>query len=73
LLVITIEDEGPAFPEHILAELEEEPDLDGLMRIRMNSGLGLPICRRIASVMGGEMKLYNDPPKTRIRLWLPLS
>lgn len=73
LLVITIEDEGPAFPEHVLAELDHEADLKGLMHIRMNSGLGLPICRRIASVMGGEMKLYNDPPKTRIRLWLPLT
>ena len=73
LLVITIEDEGPAFPEHVLMELDQEPDLSGLMQVQVNSGLGLPICRRIASVMGGEMKLYNDPPKTRIRLWLPLS
>lgn len=73
LLVITIEDEGPAFPEHVLLELDQEPDMSGLMQVQMNSGLGLPICRRIASVMGGEMKLYNDPPKTRIRLWLPLS
>ena len=73
LLVITIEDTGPAFPQHVLAESEQEVDLEGLMQIQMSSGLGLPICRRITSVMGGEMKLYNDPPKTRIRIWLPLS
>jgi signal transduction histidine kinase len=73
LLVITIEDEGPAFPEHILQEIDDTPNLDGLMRIRRSSGLGLPICRRIASVMGGEIRFYNDPPKTRIRIWLPLG
>ncbi|MGA1204706.1 MAG: sensor histidine kinase [Opitutales bacterium] len=73
LMVITIEDEGPAFPDHVMQELEQEADLQGLLKVHLNSGLGLPICRRIASVMGGEMKLYNDPPKTRIRLWLPLS
>jgi signal transduction histidine kinase len=73
LLVITIEDDGPAFPDHVMQELEQEPDLKGLLQVHLNSGLGLPICRRIASVMGGEMKLYNDPPLTRIRLWLPLS
>lgn len=73
LLVITIEDDGPAFPQHVLAGSEQEPDLEGLMQIQMGSGLGLPICRRITSVMGGEMKLYNDPPKTRIRIWLPFA
>ncbi len=72
LLVITIEDTGPAFPQEVLAGSEKDADLEGLMQIKMNSGLGLPICRRITSVMGGEMKLYNDPPKTRIRIWLPL-
>jgi signal transduction histidine kinase len=73
LLVITIEDEGPAFPEDVLQDLESDPNLEGLLSIQRNSGLGLPICRRIASVMGGEIKFYNDPPKTRIRIWLPLS
>ena len=73
LLLITIEDEGPAFPDHVMHELEQEPDLEGLLRVQMNSGPGLPICRRIAAVSGGEMKLYIDPPKTRIHLWLPLS
>jgi signal transduction histidine kinase len=73
LLAISIEDEGPAFPDHILQGIEAEPDMEGLLRIQRNSGLGLSICRRIASVMGGEMHLYNDPPKTRIRLMLPLD
>ncbi|NDV62341.1 sensor histidine kinase [Puniceicoccales bacterium CK1056] len=73
LLVITIEDEGPAFPAEVLQEQESDPNLEGLLRIQRNSGLGLPICRRIASVMGGEIKFYNDAPKTRIRIWLPLS
>lgn len=73
LLNISIEDEGPAFPDYVLQELEKEPDVEGLLRIQKNSGLGLPICRRIASVMGGEIRFYNDPPKTRIRIWLPLG
>lgn len=73
LLSISIEDEGPAFPDHVLQDLEPETDMEGLLRIQKNSGLGLPICRRIASVMGGEMHLYNDPPKTRIRLLIPLG
>jgi signal transduction histidine kinase len=73
LLIITIEDEGPPFPEYVLHGLDKEPGLDGLLQVQRNSGLGLPICRRIASVMGGEVKFYNDPPKTRIRIWLPLG
>lgn len=73
LLVITIEDEGPAFPDDVLHEFDREPDIDGLLRIQKSSGLGLPICRRIASVMGGEIRFYNDPPKTRIRIWIPLG
>ena len=73
LLVITIEDEGPEFPDHVLQELAKDPNLEGLLQIHKNSGLGLPICRRIASVMGGEIRFYNDPPKTRIRIWIPLA
>jgi len=73
LLIITIEDEGPAFPDYILQGQDREPNLKGLLEVQRHSGLGLPICRRIASVMGGELKFYNDPPKTRIRIWLPLG
>jgi signal transduction histidine kinase len=73
LLVMTIEDEGPAFPAYVLQEADQEPDVEGLLRIQQNSGLGLPICRRITSVMGGEIRFYNDAPKTRIRIWLPIE
>jgi signal transduction histidine kinase len=73
LLVISIEDEGPQFPDFVLHGQEKEPNLKGLLQVQRHSGLGLPICRRIASVMGGEIKFYNDPPKTRIRIWLPLD
>ena len=73
LLIITISDEGPPFPDHVLQGLDREPDLKGLMDVHTQSGLGLPICRRIVAVMGGELKFYNDPPKTRIRIWLPLD
>jgi signal transduction histidine kinase len=73
LLVITIEDEGPAFPDYVLQGFEKSSSLDGLLQVQRNSGLGLPICRRIASVMGGDLKFYNDPPKTRIRIWLPIA
>ena len=73
LLVISIEDEGPAFPDYVLQGFEQDSKLDGLLQVQRNSGLGLPICRRIVSVMGGELKFFNDPPKTRIRIWLPLG
>ncbi|MGC9451828.1 MAG: sensor histidine kinase [Oceanipulchritudo sp.] len=73
LLVITIEDEGPPFPDFVLQGFEKNSRLDGLLQVRRNSGLGLPICRRIVSVMGGDIKFYNDPPRTRIRIWLPLG
>ena len=73
LLVLTIEDEGPAFPEAVLQGFDHAANLEGLLQVQRNSGLGLPICRRIVSVMGGELKFYNDPPKTRIRMWLPLG
>lgn len=73
LLVITIEDEGPPFPEFVLHGIDKKPDLEGLLQVQRNSGLGLPICRRIASVMGGDLKFFNDPPKTRIRIRLPLE
>ncbi len=72
LLIITIEDQGPAFPDYILQGQDREINLKGLLEVQRHSGLGLPICRRIVSVMGGELKFYNDPPQTRIRIWLPL-
>ena len=73
LLLITIEDEGPAFPDFVVEGIGQEPDIEGLLRTDKGAGLGLPICRRIASVMGGEIRFFNDPPKTRIRIWLPLG
>ncbi len=73
LLVITIEDEGPAFPDFVITGIDKEPDLEGLLRTDKGAGLGLPICRRIASVMGGEIRFFNDPPKTRTRILLPLG
>lgn len=73
MLILTIEDEGPAFPESVLQSAEAEPNLEGLLQIHKHSGLGLPICRRIASMMGGDIRFFNDPPKTRVRIWLPIG
>jgi signal transduction histidine kinase len=73
LLHVTIEDEGPPFPDFVLNASESTPDLEGLMQVTKNSGLGLSICRRIISVLNGELHFFNDPPKTRIRLHLPLG
>lgn len=68
-----IEDEGPAFPEDVLGDEREEIHLDRLYHLEPGSGLGLGICRRVVGILGGEMRLHNDPPLTRIRVSLPLS
>jgi len=73
MLVLTIEDTGPAFPESVLQEVESEPDVEGLLHIHKHSGLGLPICRRIVSMMEGELRFFNDPPKTRVLICLPIG
>lgn len=72
-LLLTIEDEGPPFPASLLSGEERSPDMEALFRLQHGAGLGMSICRRIVSVMEGELAFYNDPPKTRIRLSLPVG
>lgn len=72
-LLLTIEDEGPPFPASLLSGEERSPDIEALFRLQHGAGLGMTICRRIVTVMGGDLAFYNDPPKTRIRLALPIG
>ncbi|NBD38141.1 MAG: hypothetical protein GVY10_06195 [Verrucomicrobia bacterium] len=68
-----IEDEGPPFPEEVLAGESEKIQLERLYHLEPGCGLGLAICRRIVTILGGDLRLHNDPPFTRIRISLPLS
>lgn len=72
-ILFTIEDNGPPFPASVLEGLERSADMEALFRLQHGAGLGLGICRRIVSSMNGTLRFYNDPPKTRIRLSLPVD
>jgi signal transduction histidine kinase len=73
MIHFAIEDEGPPFPEEVLAGETGKIQLDRLYHLEPGSGLGLGICRRVVTILGGDMRLHNDPPLTRIRISLPLS
>lgn len=69
-LEITVEDDGPGFPDELLAS--------GIRpfasRISGGTGLGLPMVRRLAADLGGEVDLSNlEPRGARVRLVVPCS
>ena len=69
-LEITVEDDGHGFPDELLAS--------GIRpfasRISGGTGLGLPMVRRLASDLGGEVILSNlEPRGARVCLSIPCS
>ena len=43
-------------------------------REHRGTGLGLPLCRMLVDLLGGEMALESEPGQgTRIRFWVPLA
>jgi signal transduction histidine kinase len=68
-LDLAVEDEGPGFPEAVLAS-GGRAFVTGR---KGGTGLGLAIARRAAQDMGGSMVLYNLEPKgAGVRLEVPL-
>ena len=68
-VTIRISDDGPGFPEDVLAERPEE-----LFSTKSTgAGLGLSICRRIVAEAGGELRLYNTDRGAVAEAVLPLS
>jgi len=67
---IDIEDEGPGFPDHILAQ----PFEPHVSRKAGGSGLGLAICHKIVTEHEGRILLSNrQPGGSRVTVLLPLG
>ena len=65
--MVTIADNGPGFPQPVLAGQAEE----FFSTKTAGAGLGLSICRRIVAEAGGELKLYNTEAGAAAEVSLP--
>lgn len=67
---IVIDDNGPGFPEHLLAHLTNRGVRADTQR--EGQGLGLAICRELIESYGGKLQLANQPQGgARITITLP--
>jgi signal transduction histidine kinase len=67
--VLTVEDDGPGFPEAILRE-PFKPYRTGR---KEGLGLGLAICKWLVDRHGGEIRLGNTPEGATVTVLLPLG
>jgi signal transduction histidine kinase len=61
---IFVRDSGKGIPAHRLTTLFDvfrPTEGDGESRVFSSSGLGLAICRKLVTAMGGEIRADNDP------------
>ena len=60
-----VRDSGPGVPDDVIASLFQPFDAQRLARSRIfsSSGLGLAICRRLVSAMGGELRVRSAPDR----------
>ena len=77
-LCITVTDSGPGIPlvdqQRIFEEFEQVDAGPRTHSERRGTGLGLPISRRLAEAMGGDVTLESEPGKgATFTLWLPLE
>jgi two-component system, NtrC family, sensor kinase len=77
-LCIAVTDSGPGIPpadhERIFEEFEQVDAGPRTHSERRGTGLGLPISRRLAEAMGGDVTLESEPGKgSTFTLWLPLE
>jgi signal transduction histidine kinase len=75
---LLVTDDGPGVPEHHRDKAFEVFErLDAARREVPGTGMGLPICRRIAESIGGELVLEGPPSwavtGTTVRLTVPAS
>ena len=75
-LAITVSDTGPGIPEEARERIFEEfyrlPTPEG--REEEGAGLGLPISRRLARMLGGDVTLVSEVGRgSAFTLWLPLD
>ncbi|HEU4563270.1 MAG TPA: CHASE domain-containing protein [Gemmatimonadaceae bacterium] len=72
MLAIDVEDQGPGIPpaeqEHIFEEFVQLPNA----RARGGTGLGLPISRRLAALLGGRLEVRSELGRgSTFRLTIP--
>ena len=61
----SVRDSGPGVPDEVVASLFEPFDSQKLARSRSfsSSGLGLAICRRLVTAMGGDLRVKSAPDR----------
>lgn len=64
-LEFSVRDSGPGIPDDVVASLFEPFDSQKLARSRSfsSSGLGLAICRRLVTAMGGDLRVKSAPDR----------
>ncbi len=77
-LCIAVTDSGPGIPlaaqQRIFEEFEQIDAGSRTHSERRGTGLGLPISRRLAQAMGGDVTLESEPGRgSTFTLWLPLE
>lgn len=69
---IAIEDNGPGFPDNLLADFEKSTDAS-LPSKSAHGGFGLLIARRTIERLGGRLWIDNRPDGATVRFTLPLA
>ena len=61
----SVRDTGPGVPDHVIASLFQPFDPHKLAGTRAfsSSGLGLAICRRLVTAMGGDLRVKSAPDR----------
>ena len=61
----SVRDSGPGVPDEVVESLFEPFDPQRLSRARSfsSSGLGLAICRRLVTTMGGDLRVKSAPDR----------